>query len=160
MAIPSIELIQALRETARRLRKGAHYSWGHHGACNCGNLLQVITPLTEGEILRYAHSAVGEWTELAQEYCSATNAPINLVMSKLEQAGLTPVDIRQIEYLSDRKVLEHLPGGFRWLKKNMREDVILYFETFADLLEEKLILAIDLDIEELAQRPTVQGSVL
>lgn len=160
MAIPSIELIQAFRETARRLRNGSHYSWGHHGACNCGNLLQVITPLTEGEILRYAHTAVGEWTELAGEYCSSTNVPVNFVMSKLEQAGLTPVDIRHIEYLSDREVLGHLPGGFRWLKKNLREDVILYFETFADLLEEKLILSIDLDIEELAQRPVVPGSVL
>jgi len=160
MAIPSIKLIQAFRETARRLRKGAHYSWGHHGACNCGNLLQVITPLTEGEILRFAHTAVGEWTELAEEYCSTTNAPVNLVMSKLEQAGLTPVDIRHIEYLSDREVLEHLPGGFRWLKKNIREDVILYFETFAELLEEKLILSVDLDIDGLAQRRTVPGSVL
>ena len=160
MAIPSLELVQAFRETARRLRNGAHYAWGHHGACNCGNLLQVITPLTEGEILRYAHSAVGEWKELAEEYCAASNAPVNLVMSKLEQAGLTPVDIRHIEYLSDREVLENLPGGFRWLKKNIREDVILYFETFAELLEEKLILSVDLDMEELAQRPTVAGSVL
>ena len=160
MAIPSIELIQAFRETARRLRNGAHYSWGHHGACNCGNLLQVITPLTEGEILRYAHTAVGEWKELAEEYCAATNAPVNLVMSKLEQAGLTPVDIRHIEYLSDREVLEQLPGGFRWLKRNAREDVILYFETFADLLEERLILSVDLDIQELSQRPTLPVGVL
>jgi len=160
MAIPSMELIQALRETARRLRNGAHYAWGHHGACNCGNLLQVITPLTEGEILRYAHTAIGEWTDLAEEYCSATNAPVNVVMSKLEQAGLTPVDIRHIEYLSDREVLEHLPGGFRWLKKNRREDVIVYFETFAELLEEKLILSVDLDTDKLTQRPTVPATLL
>ena len=51
MAKPSIELVQALRETARRLQNGAHYVWGHHGACNCGNLLQVITSLDEKEIL-------------------------------------------------------------------------------------------------------------
>jgi len=41
-------------------------------------------------------------------------------------------------------VLEHLPGGFRWLKKNKREDVILYFETFADMLEEKLLAQINI----------------
>ena len=35
-------------------------------------------------------------------------------------------------------LLGYLPGGFRWLKRNVREDVILYFETFAKLLEEKL----------------------
>ena len=147
MAKPSIELIAAIRETARRLRNGVHYSWGHHGACNCGNLLQVITPLTEGEILRYAHTAIGEWTELAEEYCATSNSPVSLVMSKLEQAGLTPVDIRHIECLTDQEVLRHLPGGFRWLRKNVQEDVILYFEAFADLLEEKLIQTIEINME-------------
>ena len=149
MVKPSIELVAAFRETALRLRNGANYAWGHHGACNCGNLLQVLTPLSEGEILRYAHMAMGEWTELAEEYCAASNAPVNLVMSKLEQAGLTPVDIRYIEYLTDPEVLAHLPGGFRWLKKNVREDVIVYFETFADLIEEKLIRSVEINIEEL-----------
>ena len=149
MANPSIELVEAFRKTAQRLRNGANYAWGHHGACNCGNLLQVITPLTEGEILRYAHTSVGEWTELTEEYCSVTSVPVNLIMSKLLQAGLSPVDIHNIEYLTDREVLEHLPGGFRWLKRNVREDVILYFETFADLLEEKLIQSVHINMQEL-----------
>ena len=149
MAKPSVELIEALRETARRLRNGGSYSWGHHGACNCGNLLQVITPLSEGEILRYAHTGSGEWTELAEDYCANTNVPVNWMIEKLEEAGLTPVDIGHIERLTDREVLEHLPGGFRWLKKNVREDVILYFEAFADLLEEKLINSVNIKIDEL-----------
>lgn len=149
MAKPSIQLIEALRETARRLRNGAHYAWGHHGACNCGNLLQVLTPFSEGEILRYAHTASGEWTELAEEYCAAGDAPVNLVMAKLESAGLTPTDIHHIEYLTDRVVLNHLPGGFRWLKRNAREDVILYFEAFAAMLEEKLIGSVEIKMDEL-----------
>lgn len=152
MAKPSIELIEAFRETAKRLRNGAHYAWGHHGACNCGNLVQVLTPLTEGEILRYAHTAKGEWTELAEEYCSVSDAPVNLVMSKLEQSGLTPVDIHHIEYLTDREVLNHLPGGFRWLKRNVREDVILYFEAFANMLEEKLAASIEINMDELTSK--------
>lgn len=149
MAKASIELITAFRETAKRLRGGVHYAWGHHGACNCGNLLQVITPLSEGEILRYAHSGAGEWTELAQEYCSVSNAPVDLMLSKLQQVGLTPVDIHHIEYLSDREVLNYLPGGFRWLKRNVREDVILYFEAFADMLEEKLVQSFEINLEKL-----------
>ena len=149
MAKPSIKLIGALRETARRLRGGAHYSWGHHGACNCGNLLQVITSMTEGEILRYAQMGTGEWTELSEEYCTDTNAPLNTIFSQLEQAGLTPVDVHHIEYLTDRAVLRELPGGFRWLKRNVREDVILYFETFANLLEEQLIAPVDIKIDNL-----------
>ena len=56
----------------------------------------------------------------------------------MEMLGLTPVDIHNIEYLEDREVLKALPGGFRWLKRNVREDVIVYFETFASILEVKL----------------------
>jgi hypothetical protein len=147
MATPSIKLIEAFRGTARRLRNGAHYAWGHHGACNCGNLLQVITPLTEGEILRYAHTGTGEWTELAEEYCGTAQVPVNTLLSKLEQAGLTPTDIHHIEYLTDKKILHQLPGGFRWLKRNVREDVIDYFEAFADLLEKELMRLLETKIE-------------
>ena len=149
MAYANTELIEALRTTATRLRNGAHYAWGNHGACNCGNLLQAITPLTKGEILRYAHTGLGEWTELAEEYCGATNAPVSLLIHKLENIGLTPTDIHNLEYLEDKEVLKALPGGFRWLKKNVREDVIVYFETFANLLEEKLISQVVIAMEEL-----------
>ena len=138
MAYPNKELIEALRNTAARLREGAHYAWGNHGACNCGNLLQSITTLTKKEILQYAHTGIGEWTELAEEYCGETGAPVSLLIRKLEDAGLTPTDIHNIEYLEDRDVMKDLPGGFRWLKKNVREDVILYFETFAWLMEERM----------------------
>jgi hypothetical protein len=150
MANPTIELISALRETAARLRKGAHYAWGHHGACNCGNLLQVVTNLSQGEILRYAHTGIGEWTELAEEFCPVTNAPLTLVITKLEGIGLTPTDIHNIEYLADKEVLQNLPGGFRWLKRNKKEDAIDYFEAFANVLEEKLLQTIDVNIDSIA----------
>lgn len=139
MATATLELIDALRTTAKRLREGVDYAWGNHGSCNCGNLLQVVTHLTKEEILQCAHRGFGEWTELALEYCSVTNAPVDLLISKLQAIGLTPSDIHHLEYLDDREVLEHLPCGFKWLKRNVREDVVLYFETFADLLEEKFI---------------------
>ena len=144
MAYANIELINALRETASRLRSGAHYAWGNHGSCNCGNLLQVVTNLTKEEIIRYAQTGIGEWTELAEEHCAITDAPVSLLIHKMEQLGLTATDIHNIEYLQDKKVLEKLPGGFRWLKKNIKEDVIIYFETFAHILEEKLISQVDI----------------
>jgi hypothetical protein len=144
MANPNIELISALRETATRLRSGAPYAWGNHGTCNCGNLLQVVTDLSKEEILQYAHSGIGEWTELAEDYCGITDAPVCLLIFKLQQLGLTPTDIHNLEYLEDKDVLKYLPGGFRWLSRNVREDVILYFETFAELLEEKLLQQIEI----------------
>lgn len=144
MAYPTLALIGALRETAKRLEEGAHYAWGNHGSCNCGNLLQVITDLSKEEILTYAHSGIGEWTELAEEYCGVTDAPVSLLLKKLQETGLTPTDIHNLEYLEDKTVLNALPGGFRWLKRNQRADVILYFRTYADILEEQLIEQIPL----------------
>jgi hypothetical protein len=153
MAKPNIELIQALRTTAAKLSNGSHYAWGHHGACNCGNLVQVVTDLSEGEILRYAHQGIGEWTELAQEFCPITKAPIDLVIAKLVEVGLTPTDIHHVEYLTDKEVLKHLNGGFRWLKRNKREDAIAYFEAFANMLEEKLLQQIEINFDSLSQQP-------
>ncbi len=149
MAKATIELINALRLTASKLRNGAYHSWGHHGACNCGNLVQSVTNFSKEEILTYAHTGIGEWTELAVEFCPATNAPLSLVFNKLQQIGLTPTDIRHIEYLSDREVLQQLPDGFRWLKRNKKEDAIDYFEAFANLLEEKFLQQIDVRLENI-----------
>jgi hypothetical protein len=138
MAYPTVTLVNALIETARRLKEGNHYAWGNHGSCNCGNLLQVLTPYTRTDILKIAQTGIGEWTELAEEYCEVTNLPVQDLLGALQRAGLTPVDIHNIEYLEDRKVLDALPGGFRWLKRNLREDVVVYLETFAMLLQNDL----------------------
>ncbi|WP_207896532.1 hypothetical protein [Flaviaesturariibacter flavus] len=146
MAYPNLTLISALRNAARQLRGGAPYAWGDHGSCNCGHLLQVVTHLSREEILRHARTGIGEWTEIAEDYCGVTEAPVTLLMSRLEAIGLTPTDIHCLEYLQDRAVLGRLPGGFRWLQKNVRADVILYFETFADLLEEQLLPRVDISL--------------
>jgi hypothetical protein len=152
MAHPNSALIEGLRTAAAGLVNGNYYAWGHHGACNCGHLLQATTQLTKEEIVTYAHTGIGEWTELAQENCAVTDAPINLLLTKLQQLGLTPTDIHNIEYLEDREVLNRLPGGFRWLKRNVRTDVILYFETMANMLEEKLISNVEINYSELMSR--------
>ncbi len=151
MAHSNTKLVEALRNTANRLRNGADYAWGNHGTCNCGNLLQSVTKLSKGEILRYAQSGPGEWTELAEEYCGETNAPVSMLIHSLEKIGLTPTDIHNIEY-EDREVLNALPGGFRWLKRNVREDVIIYFETFASLLEEKLLNEVTISYKALLKQ--------
>jgi len=117
MAFPNTVLIEALRTTAKRLNDGATYAWGNHGACNCGNLLQVITPLSRQDILQYAHTGIGEWTELSEDFCGVTNAPVDMLLSKLQGVGLTPSDIHNLEYLDNREVLDKLPGGFVGLQK-------------------------------------------
>ncbi len=156
MAKPTLQLIDALRLTATNLRDGAYHSWGHHGACNCGNLVQSVTKFSKEEILVYAHTGIGEWTEMAQEYCGATNAPLSLIFKSLEQIGLTSTDMHHIEYLSDKEVLNQLPDGFRWLKRNVKNDAIIYFETFATILENKLLNGININfevIEKMSYKP-------
>jgi len=53
--------------------------------------------------------------------------------------------------MENKKVLMLLPGGFRWLKRNKREDAIDYFEAFANMLEDKMIQHIKIDIESIPQ---------
>lgn len=149
MAHPNIDLISALRATAQRLKNGAHYAWGNHGSCNCGNLLQTVTNFESQEILQYSRTGTGEWTEISEDFCGVTAAPLDVLIGALQNIGLTPSDIHCIEYLQDKDVLKRLPGGFRWLKRNVREDVILYMETMANLLEEKLANMLDIDFASL-----------
>ncbi len=137
MAQPTQTLIHALRQSAQNLRHGAPYSWGHHGQCNCGHLVQQLTQLSDRDIRAYTQYGPGEWTELAQEFCPVSQAPADLMVKHLLDAGMTGSDIYHLEYLNDKSVLEFLPGGLRWLKRNQRQDAIDYFEAFADLLESK-----------------------
>ena len=153
MAHPNIQLIEALRETAKRLKNGVHYAWGNHGSCNCGNLLQVVTQLKSKEILQYSRTGTGEWTELAIDFCPVSEAPVDLLLNKLQHIGLTPSDIHCIEYLEDKNVLNQLPGGFRWLRRNVREDVIVYMETMANVLEEKLLKQVNINFTALLEVP-------
>jgi len=153
MAHPNIKLVEALREAAQNLRTGAPYAWGNHGSCNCGHILQVVTHLSKNEILGYTQSTQGEWTEIAEDYCGVSDAPVYLLISKLEKLGLTPTDIHNLEYLEDRTVLQNLPGGFRWLKRNLREDVIVYFETMASMLEQRVAKIID---KPFSERPVME----
>lgn len=146
MAYPNLKLIESLRKTATNLRNGAFYAWGNQGACNCGNLVQVVTNLTPKEIVQYVQqTSLGEWTEMAEEFCPITNAPVNLLVAKLEALGLTATDIHHLEYLNDTKVLKNLPNGFRYLNRNEREHAILYFETFAQMLENELLKNINIE---------------
>ncbi|MFT3949740.1 MAG: hypothetical protein QM763_22440 [Agriterribacter sp.] len=60
MAYPNTKLIEALRNTAQRLRKGAHYAWGNHGACNCGNLLEEKLTARQLKFTPYLCNALPE----------------------------------------------------------------------------------------------------
>lgn len=135
MAKPSSALVRLLRETADRLAGGAAYSWSHMGRCNCGHLAQTVTRLDPAEIHRRALARrAGEWREQANDYCGASGVDFEYVLDALFEIGLSPRDVQHLEYLSDPVVLAALPGGFRDLRRNERDDVVLYLRTWADVL--------------------------
>lgn len=141
MATHNPELIEALRETACRLEAGARYEWGHMGRCNCGHLVQSLTDLSDVEIVASIDFKVSEWSEHANDYCEGTSRKVDDLFEILEQTGFTREDVIHLEYLSDQEVLRKLEGDKRHLRRNKVEDVSLYMNTLADMLEEELVLA-------------------
>ncbi len=144
MARPTPELIDALRRTARNLKNGAPYQWGHMGGCNCGNLAQELTKLSKDQIHRYAMQRYGDWNEQVDDYCPTSTLPVDLVISEMLSAGLMLEDIKHLEKLDDRAVLTRFPAEKRHLKHNVRDDVVAYMNAWADLLEEQLLEKITL----------------
>ncbi|GAB3502637.1 hypothetical protein GCM10027341_30720 [Spirosoma knui] len=144
MARPTPELIDALRRTARNLQNGAPYQWGHMGGCNCGNLAQELTKLNKDQIHSYAMQRYGDWSEQVEDYCSTSQMPIDLLINEMLNAGLTLEDLKHLEKLNDRQVLTRLPIEKRFLKHNVRDDVVAYMNEWANLLEEQLLAKITL----------------
>jgi hypothetical protein len=80
----------------------------------------------------------GDWETIANAYCPASGHAIDDILTQLVAAGLTTDDVRHLERLDDHEILAALPGGHRWLRRNVREDAIVYLETWATLLEQAL----------------------
>ncbi len=113
MAHPNTALIEGLRKAAASLVKGNYYAWGHHGACNCGHLCRQLPNYQKKNISPMPIPALANGRSWRRKTCAVTNAPVNLLLKKLEELGLTPTDIHNIEYLEDSEVLHRrLPEGF------------------------------------------------
>lgn len=140
MAKANPQLIEAIEKTILKLSNGAAYQWGHMGACNCGNLAQELTHFTKAEIHQYAMQKHGDWHEQVLDYCPTSGYPIDLMISKMLDAGLSLDDLSNLERLSDQTILSQIPKGRRdHINKNSREDVILYLQTWAKILRDKWI---------------------
>lgn len=154
----SLVLLDALRRTARKLKEGAPYMWGHMGACNCGNLAQELTRLTQADIHAFAMARSGDWREQVEEYCPVSGLPIDLLIADLLQHGLTTSDLQHLEWLSDPSIKQRIPKDRRdAMRHNCREDVVLYLRTWADKLEEDLLESIRLEGTQPVAGPELVG---
>ena len=148
MAKVSVDLIDALRRTARHINQHPDYQWGHMGACNCGFLAQEVTHLTKKQIHERAMLGHGDWTEQLNDYCTASGLPMDNVISELLAFGFDIDDLRHLERLSDQRVLNTLPPAERHLRHNQNGDAVKYLLAWADLLEHELLERIRVTLPE------------
>ena len=127
-------LVEALRSAASSISSGNHYEWGHMGSCNCGHLAQKLTNLGKDDIHRIAMEKHGDWAEQVLDFCPESGMSMDWLISELTQYGLTNRDLIDLERLSKQSVLKK--AGVQFLEINKRENVILYMNTWAELLEE------------------------
>lgn len=137
MARPNPVLIKSLRKTADRILSSPDYQWGHMGACNCGHLAQEITLKSKSEIHKRAMYGNGDWNDQLNDYCGISGQPFDEVIAQMLDFGFDVDDLKQLEKLSDVRILERMPFKTH-LKYNVKEDVALYFTLWADLLEDEL----------------------
>ncbi|MBL6449480.1 hypothetical protein JMN32_24420 [Fulvivirga sp. 29W222] len=144
MAKASTHLIEALRQTSKNLEKSQQYQWGHMGSCNCGRLAQEITQLSKSEIHSRAMNKHGDWNEQLNDYCPTSGLLMDDLITQMLNFGLDTDDLKHLEKLSDIKILKRLPLHNRHLKHNRKQDVIIYIDEWADMLEEELAEKIEL----------------
>lgn len=144
MAKATVNVIQTLRNTAKRISKSNDYQWGHMGSCNCGFLAQEITMLKKNEIHAWAMQRHGDWSEQLNDYCQTSGLPMDNLITRILETGFDADDIKHLERLSSKSVLNNLPLEKRNLKHNVKADVALYLITWADMLENKLLAEVKL----------------
>lgn len=137
MATANLQVIQALRDTAKAIATSGRYEWGHMGNCNCGHLAQTITSFSRAEIQRYALQKRGDWNEQVVDYCPTSGYPMDLIIGSMIDFGFTAADLRQLENLSDPEILNQ--AKVNSLSKNVLPDTIQYLNAWADLLEQQWI---------------------
>lgn len=138
MAKPNPVLIEAMRNTVRRLETGTSYQWGHMGSCNCGHLAQELTNLSKKEIHSRAMQKYGDWSEQLNDYCHTSGLLMDDLISHMLSFGLTTTDLQHLERLSDPQVLRRIKGYESGLSYNQKQDVIRYMKAWTHLLEETL----------------------
>jgi hypothetical protein len=153
MANPTPDLILGIRKTIQKLKNGAAYQWGHMGACNCGNLAQELTKLSKGEIHAYAMQRHGDWNEQLIDYCPTSGYPMDLMVGKMLETGLTLDDLMHLEKLSDPEILKFIPVEKRQhISKNNKEDVIQYLEVWVRDLEEKWVATHNMEVSPAVEK--------
>ena len=72
-------------------------------------------------------------------HCEGSGQKVEDLFTTLQNIGFSREDVIHLENLSDKRVLGRLSNGRpRYLQRNRLEDVTLYMNTLAEILEEDL----------------------
>jgi hypothetical protein len=157
MAKPTVQLIDALRNTAKRLCSSGEFRWTHMGRCICGHLAQTITRFTPVQIHAMALQKAGDWEQQTYDYCPSSKYRIDFVIQSMLDLGLNRQDIACLEKLSDVRVLRYL--GVTHLDYRSAGDAVCYLNAFADILETELLDDQVPGIQEIAESVGLYGSI-
>lgn len=91
--------------------------------------------MTDVEIAQSVDYQLEEWTEYAKNYWAGSGSKIQDLFDTLKEFGLSPEDIRHLEHLSNKRILNRIGRNYP-LRKNAVKDVTLYLAATADVLEE------------------------
>lgn len=154
------KLITSLRIAANALESGSFpYDWGKTNRCNCGVVACVLLSKSPSELEDAMDSLshpkdIRTWTKISGYHCPITGAPTVEIFKALHDAGMGANEMRELEYLSNPKVLKRCEfgrftetTGMLWWKRESthpeepnheeKEHVIQYLRAWADLLTEQ-----------------------
>jgi hypothetical protein len=104
------KLITALRTAATALENGTFaYDWSQPHSCNCGVIASVLTHQSSKKLQSQVPDIPKpSWERIVQHHCPVTGLSENFVIRSMQEAGMTPLDIVQLEKLSNPKVVERM----------------------------------------------------
>jgi hypothetical protein len=95
----------------------------------------------------------GDWNEQLNDYCPTSGLPMDNLISEMIAFGFDTDDLKNLERLDDKRILQRLSFEERNLHYNLKNDVVKYLRTWAAMMEEDLISKIKLD--DLHTQPTI-----
>jgi hypothetical protein len=137
------KLITALRTALKVLENGTFpYNWEHCSSCNCGVVFCALTgksPRDLVSLIPRGQTEKSTWIDRIGYHCPITGVPTNTFINGLFAAGLTLEDIKNLEFLSDPKVITKLKetGFTEKIKKSDKQHVIAYLRAWVDVLIEE-----------------------
>lgn len=106
------KLITTLRQAAKALEDGTFaYDWTKMSSCNCGVIASCVMKIGTRGLQNLVETTIPSgrwtWTRFVGEFCPVTGLPEHVILKALTEAGLTPKDIVDLEYLRGESIVRY-----------------------------------------------------